>query len=134
MERGEGLPTSVEGLRVEVLRLRQELEQTSQEKIQAAEYGLQVLEEKQLILQQYEELEALFEVTNRELDLAKEVGNSCGRKSDDALMHPCAERLTRTSPPHKLTYLTESDNPDIHPVIQAKLSTGLLMAKITSVL
>ncbi|XP_019626494.1 PREDICTED: protein bicaudal D homolog 2-like isoform X1 [Branchiostoma belcheri] len=72
MERGEGLPTSVEGLRVEVLRLRQELEQTSQEKIQAAEYGLQVLEEKQLILQQYEELEALFEVTNRELDLAKE--------------------------------------------------------------
>ncbi|XP_035675659.1 protein bicaudal D homolog 2-like isoform X3 [Branchiostoma floridae] len=72
MERGEGLPSSVEGLRVEVLRLRQELEQTSQEKIQAAEYGLQVLEEKQLILQQYEDLEALFEVTNRELDLAKE--------------------------------------------------------------
>ncbi|CAH1264662.1 BICD1 [Branchiostoma lanceolatum] len=72
MERGEGLPTSAEGLRVEVLRLRGELEQTSQEKIQAAEYGLQVLEEKQLIIQQYEELEALFEVTNRELDLAKE--------------------------------------------------------------
>ena len=60
-------------LREEIARLQNDLDTTTQERLQAAEYGLAVLEEKQNLQNQYDELEAVFEATKQELDLAKEV-------------------------------------------------------------
>ncbi|XP_035677076.1 protein bicaudal D homolog 2-like [Branchiostoma floridae] len=71
MAQEEWMPSSMEEMHLEVGRLRQELDQATQEKIQAAEYGLQMLEERRLTSQQYEELESVYETTNRELDFAK---------------------------------------------------------------
>ena len=65
--------STTEALCEEIKRLQVELEETSRQKIQAAEYGLAVLEEKQLLQQQCEELEALYDTTRHELDCAKEV-------------------------------------------------------------
>ncbi|KAJ0023211.1 hypothetical protein NQD34_003110 [Periophthalmus magnuspinnatus] len=59
-------------LRAEVERLSRELRDTTHEKIQAAEYGLAVLEEKQLLQQRYEELEAEYESVRQELHQLKE--------------------------------------------------------------
>ncbi|KAK7916631.1 hypothetical protein WMY93_012392 [Mugilogobius chulae] len=59
-------------LRAEVERLSRELRDTTREKIQAAEYGLAVLEEKQLLQQRFDELEAEHESVRRELDQLRE--------------------------------------------------------------
>ncbi|KAL1021504.1 hypothetical protein UPYG_G00014120 [Umbra pygmaea] len=61
-----------EWLRAEIERLSRELSETTHEKIQAAEYGLAVLEEKQLLKQQYDDLEIEYDTVRQELDMLKE--------------------------------------------------------------
>lgn len=63
----------VNDLRAEIERLARELDQASSEKIQSAQYGLGLLEEKSLLQQRCEELEALYENARHELDITQEV-------------------------------------------------------------
>ncbi|XP_074644956.1 protein bicaudal D-like [Tubulanus polymorphus] len=62
----------MEALQTENRRLQEELLQTTHQKEQAAEYGLAVLEEKQLLQQQLDDLEGVYENTRLELEQAKE--------------------------------------------------------------
>lgn len=66
----------VEDLRVEIERLSRELDLASTEKIQSAQYGLALLEEKSMLQQKYNDLEALYDNTRHELDITQEVGQS----------------------------------------------------------
>ncbi|XP_076331064.1 LOW QUALITY PROTEIN: protein bicaudal D-like [Tachypleus tridentatus] len=61
-----------DNLKDELERLHRELAQTSHEKIQSAQYGLVLLDEKEVLQQRCEELEALFDGTKHELDCLKE--------------------------------------------------------------
>ena len=53
---------TVDHYKTEIERLTKELTETTHEKIQAAEYGLVVLEEKLTLKQQYDELEAEYQL------------------------------------------------------------------------
>ena len=57
----------------EIARLRQELDKACHERVQAAEYGLEVLNQKDLLQQQYTDLESQFEVVKHELECVKQV-------------------------------------------------------------
>ncbi len=59
---------SVASLREELDRLNSELNEANEQRAQAAEYGLVLLEEKQSLQSQYEEQNALYESTQRELE------------------------------------------------------------------
>ncbi|CAH1264659.1 BICD2 [Branchiostoma lanceolatum] len=99
MAQEEWMPSSLEEMRMEVGRLRQELDQATQEKMQAAEYGLQMLEERRLTSQQYEELESVYESTNRELDFAK-------KSLED--LHMRYQKLSQDSQEREETLLRET--------------------------
>lgn len=64
---------TVEDLRTEIERLSRELDLASTEKIQSAQYGLALLEEKSALQQKCNDLEALYENTKHELEIAQEV-------------------------------------------------------------
>ncbi|XP_076369754.1 protein bicaudal D-like [Tachypleus tridentatus] len=61
-----------DSLKDELERLHRELAQTSHEKIQSAQYGLVLLDEKEILQQKCEELEAFCDATKHELDCLKE--------------------------------------------------------------
>ncbi|ELT96561.1 hypothetical protein CAPTEDRAFT_227198 [Capitella teleta] len=92
----------VEQLQEEISRLQHDLETTTQERLQAAEYGLAVLEEKQVLQNQYDEMEAILETTKHELDLAKEAlsvthktqkkANEVGIHAEESLLFESATR------------------------------------------
>ncbi|XP_043663741.1 protein bicaudal D isoform X2 [Vespula pensylvanica] len=63
---------TVEDLRTEIERLSRELDLASTEKIQSAQYGLALLEEKSALQQKCNDLEALYENTKHELEIAQE--------------------------------------------------------------
>lgn len=63
----------IDDLRSEIERLSRELDQASSEKIQSAQYGLGLLEEKSLLQDKCDELEALYENAKHDLDITQEV-------------------------------------------------------------
>ncbi|XP_043496662.1 protein bicaudal D isoform X1 [Polistes fuscatus] len=63
---------TVEDLKTEIERLSRELDLASTEKIQSAQYGLALLEEKSALQQKCNDLEALYENTKHELEIAQE--------------------------------------------------------------
>lgn len=65
----------IDDLRSEIERLSRELDQASSEKIQSAQYGLGLLEEKSLLQDKCDELEALYENAKHDLDITQEVYN-----------------------------------------------------------
>ena len=56
-----------ECLRREIERLNAEIMEANEERAQAAQYGLAILEEKQALQEQFEDLQALYHSTNKEL-------------------------------------------------------------------
>lgn len=64
----ETIKNEMIGLKSEIDRLNRELAQTSSEKIQSAQYGLVLLDEKEDLQRRYDELEANYETTKKDLD------------------------------------------------------------------
>lgn len=86
----------------EIARLRQELDKACLERVQAAEYGLEVLNQKDLLQQQYTDLESQFEVVKHELECVKQSLNQAqkskkkisdiGINQEESLLQESADR------------------------------------------
>lgn len=95
---------TVEDLRTEIERLSRELDLASTEKIQSAQYGLALLEEKSALEQKCNYLEALYENTKHELEIAQEalgkfqtttiLTTKSGIEQEESLLHESAARET----------------------------------------
>ncbi|KAL0278449.1 UNVERIFIED_CONTAM: hypothetical protein PYX00_000269 [Menopon gallinae] len=93
-----------EFLKEEVARLGRELDQASSEKIQSAQYGLVLLEEKSLLQQRCDELEALYENTRHDLKITQDalakfqtshkVTTESGIEQEESLLYESAARET----------------------------------------
>lgn len=91
-------------LKEEVARLSRELDQASSEKVQSAQYGLVLLEEKSLLQDKYNELEALYENTRHDLKITQEalakfqtshkVTTESGIEQEESLLSESAARET----------------------------------------
>lgn len=96
--------TSLDYLKEEVARLSRELDQASSEKVQSAQYGLVLLEEKSLLQDKYNELEALYENTRHDLVITQEalakfqtshkVTTESGIEQEESLLNESAARET----------------------------------------
>lgn len=73
----------MEDLHAEISRLQQELDKSSNDKTLAAEYGLAVLQEKQILQQEFDELQSQHNETKQDLITTKNVNNlRCIFKND----------------------------------------------------
>ncbi|KAI4495731.1 hypothetical protein M0802_008354 [Mischocyttarus mexicanus] len=95
---------TVEDLKTEIERLSRELDLASTEKIQSAQYGLALLEEKSALQQKCNDLEALYENTKHELEIAQEaltkvqtttiLTTKSGIEQEESLLNESAARET----------------------------------------